>query len=132
LIADLILDRPNPWETLYDPARKSLRGSSEFLRENVNVAVQYREYLARGDVRSTDEIRKGQGAVLREGLKLVAVFRDKNGVLHKRSAVCPHLGCIVKWNDVEATWDCPCHGSRFTALGEVVNGPALSGLDKAS
>jgi glycine/D-amino acid oxidase-like deaminating enzyme/nitrite reductase/ring-hydroxylating ferredoxin subunit len=132
LLADLILGRPNPWESLYNPARKSLRGGTEFLRENVNVAVQYREYLARGDVRSTDEIRNGQGAVLREGLKLLAVFKDKDGILHKRSAVCPHLGCIVKWNDVEATWDCPCHGSRFTALGEVVNGPALSSLEKVS
>ena len=58
----------------------------------------------------------------------VAVYRDATGALHERSAVCPHLGCIVAWNPAEKTWDCPCHGSRFDKFGEVMNGPANVGL----
>ena len=58
----------------------------------------------------------------------VAVFRDASGLLHRRCAVCPHLGCIVAWNGAASTWDCPCHGSRFDRHGAVINGPANTGL----
>jgi Rieske Fe-S protein len=68
--------------------------------------------------------------VLRRGLSKVAVYRDDGGKLHERSAVCPHLGCIVQWNDAEKTWDCPCHGSRFEKLGSVINGPANRALNE--
>lgn len=130
LVTDLIAGRPNRWESLYEPARKKVKGGTEYVRENVNVALQYRDYLARGDASSSDEIAKGSGAVLRRGLKLVAAFRDDQGVLHERSAVCPHLGCVVRWNHVERTWDCPCHGSRFDGLGKVLNGPSPVNLEK--
>jgi Rieske Fe-S protein len=59
------------------------------------------------------------------------VYRDADGQLHELSAVCPHLGCIVHWNAVEKTWDCPCHGSRFAAQGRVINGPANRDLAPA-
>src|SRR5207248_492236 len=74
----------------------------------------------------------GSGAVLGTGLVgKVAVYRDEAGVPHARSAVCRHLGCIVRWNDAEKLWDCPCHGSRFDPYGRVVNGPANSDLPVA-
>ena len=76
-----------------------------------------------------DEIRPGHGAVMRQGLTKLAVYRDDLGALHARSAVCPHLGCIVHWNSLEGTWDCPCHGSRFGTDGRVLNGPAVVGLE---
>jgi Rieske Fe-S protein len=66
--------------------------------------------------------------VLRRGLTKIAVYRDKQGKLHERSAVCPHLGGIVHWNAAETTWDCPCHGSRFDPLGKAINGPTNSDL----
>ena len=67
--------------------------------------------------------------MIREGLRKVAVFRDESGELHKRSAICTHLGCIVGWNKAASTFDCPCHGSRFDPYGVVVNGPASKDLE---
>jgi glycine/D-amino acid oxidase-like deaminating enzyme/nitrite reductase/ring-hydroxylating ferredoxin subunit len=128
LLTDLILDRPNPWEMLYDPSRKSLKSAAEYVKENVNVAKQYLDYVSPGEVSSVDEIRPGQGALVRQGLTKLAVYRDEHGALHPLSAVCPHLGCIVHWNSLEGTWDCPCHGSRFGTDGRVLNGPAAAGL----
>jgi Rieske Fe-S protein len=63
-------------------------------------------------------------------LKKLAIYRDEKGALHTLSAVCPHLGCLVAWNETEKTWDCPCHGSRFGGEGQVLNGPANSGLEE--
>ena len=80
------------------------------------------------DVRSPKQIAPGQGAVVRRGLHLVAVYRDAAGACHERSATCPHLGGVVRWNSAEKSWDCPCHGSRFDALGRVLNGPAVHDL----
>jgi glycine/D-amino acid oxidase-like deaminating enzyme/nitrite reductase/ring-hydroxylating ferredoxin subunit len=124
LLTDLILGRENPWTTLYDPSRKTLGALCHFACENLNIAKQYGEWLTSGDVDSTDQIKPGTGAVVRRGLTKIAAYRDEDGNLHERSAICPHLGCIVHWNDAEATWDCPCHGSRFDRFGVVVNGPA--------
>ena len=124
LIPDLILGRENAWEQLYDPRRKSLRSVGQFAKENLNVAAQYSDLVLPGEVKSVDEIAPGTGAIIREGLHKLAVYKDEAGALTKRSAVCTHLGCIVGWNAVEKTWDCPCHGSRFDKNGNVVNGPA--------
>ncbi|MBY0497805.1 MAG: FAD-dependent oxidoreductase [Cyanobacteria bacterium] len=128
LITDQVAGRHNPWEALYDPGRVTLRATDEFAKENLNVAVQYTDWLSKGDVSSVDDIPKDSGAVMRKGAAKIAVYRDATGSLHERSAVCPHLGCIVQWNPSEKTWDCPCHGSRFTKFGEVMNGPANVGL----
>lgn len=131
LVADLIAGRPNRWATLYDPARKALRAAGEFLRENTNVAAQYLDWLGRGDVPKLADIAAGAGAIVRQGAALLAVYRDETGVCHARSAVCTHLGGVVSWNPLEKTWDCPCHGARFSALGRVLNGPANADLAPA-
>jgi glycine/D-amino acid oxidase-like deaminating enzyme/nitrite reductase/ring-hydroxylating ferredoxin subunit len=128
LIPDLILGIENRWVKLYDPSRVTPRSAVPFLRENMNVAAQYVDWLTPGEVSSPDEIPLGTGAVMRQGTKKFAVYRAEDGTPHIRSAVCPHLFCIVDWNSVEKTWDCPCHGSRFDRFGKVVNGPAISDL----
>ena len=124
LLTDLILGRENPWARLYDPSRKTLQALGRFVQESLNVARQYGDWLTGGDVDSPAQIQPGAGAVIRRGLTKIAVYRDEQGALHERSAVCPHLGGMVHWNDAEKTWDCPCHGSRFDRLGGVLNGPA--------
>lgn len=132
LVRDLILGRENPWITLYDPSRKSLRATPEFAKENLNVVAQYVSWATPGEVSSADEIKHGTGAILRHGMSKIAVYRDGAGQLHERSAVCPHLGCIVSWNSTERSWDCPCHGSRFDTNGAVLNGPTTDPLEQVS
>ena len=131
LLCDLILGRKNPWEKLYAPSRVPVMAAGEFAKEDFNMAAQYADWLTPGDVKSADEIARDSGAIVRRGLEKFAVYRDADGSLHERSAACPHLGCIVHWNPGEKTWDCPCHGSRFDALGHVINGPANRDLPSA-
>ena len=129
LLTDLIQGRRNKWEDLYSPARVRLQALPEYASENINVVGQYADYLTAGDIKSEAELKPGEGAIMRDGMSKIAVHRDRAGKIHKLSAVCPHLGCVVTWNATEATWDCPCHGSRYSADGRVYQGPANADLE---
>jgi glycine/D-amino acid oxidase-like deaminating enzyme/nitrite reductase/ring-hydroxylating ferredoxin subunit len=131
LLTDLIRRRENPWAKLYDPARKSLSSAGTFLSENLNVAAQYLDWVLPASLRSVEDIKREEGVVVQRGLSKLAVYRDGKDKLHQVSASCPHLGCVVHWNSAEKTWDCPCHGSRFSCTGKVLNGPALTDLTHA-
>ena len=130
LLRDLMLGRDNPWSRLYDPSRITLRAFTDLLRENINVGAQLTDWLKEADVGSIDRIAPGQGATIQLRWTKLAVYRDEHGNYHQRSAICPHLGCIVSWNSTEKSWDCPCHGSRFDPYGVVINGPAGRNLDR--
>ncbi len=135
LIPDLILGRNNPWEKIYHPGRLTLKAVPEFVSQNIQAASRYFDWLKGHETADEKFIVPGYGAVIRHGLKHVATYRDERGSLHRMSAVCPHLKCIVTWNGSEKTWDCPCHGSRFDCQGLVLNGPAnecLATLDPVS
>jgi glycine/D-amino acid oxidase-like deaminating enzyme/nitrite reductase/ring-hydroxylating ferredoxin subunit len=129
LLPDLISGRTNAWADIYDPSRKPIRAAFEYVKENVNVAAQYTEWFKGGDVQSVNEIPPGQGAVINDGVSKIAVYRDPDHSIHAVSAVCTHLGCVVNWNSVEKSWDCPCHGSRFDESGRMINGPASKDLE---
>jgi glycine/D-amino acid oxidase-like deaminating enzyme/nitrite reductase/ring-hydroxylating ferredoxin subunit len=128
LLRDLVLGRENPWADYYEPSRKRFAAAGDFLSENLNVARQYATWASGGDVKTLEEIPPGEGAVVRKGIHKLAVFRDETGHFHARSAKCTHLGCAVRWNSAEKSWDCPCHGSRFEISGKVINGPAVTPL----
>ena len=130
LVADLIGGRDNPWQALYDPSRKPVHGLADFASEQANTVARYSEWLTGGDVDSVQEIAAGEGAVVRDGLRKIAVYRDAQGGLHAVSAKCTHLGCAVHWNSAERSWDCPCHASRFDIEGKVLHGPAPEPLEK--
>lgn len=132
LLTDLILGRSNPWRDLYDPSRVRSGAAVEWVKENLNVALQYASWLTPGEVSSIDQIAPNTGAVIVDHGRKVAAFKDERGAVHKRSAVCPHLGCIVAWNPAASTWDCPCHGSRFDRFGAVFNGPSPKDLELVS
>jgi glycine/D-amino acid oxidase-like deaminating enzyme/nitrite reductase/ring-hydroxylating ferredoxin subunit len=131
IVTDLIDGRANPWVELYDPSRKSLQAAASFIDENANVLGHLvKDWIGRGTVKERRDIPLASGAIVRDGLNLLAVYRDNDGRFHELSAACTHLGCVVQWNDVEKSWDCPCHGSRFAPDGEVLNGPAAKPLER--
>ncbi len=124
---DSFLGQANPWSGLFSPHRVEVRagGLREYFKENVDYPVyMLKQRLTPPKVKSPDAIANGDGAVLKIAGERVACSRDDSGKLHKVSAVCTHMGCLVQWNGAEKTWDCPCHGSRFSPVGKVVAGPA--------
>jgi glycine/D-amino acid oxidase-like deaminating enzyme/nitrite reductase/ring-hydroxylating ferredoxin subunit len=128
LCADAILERDNPWAELYSPSRfKPLAQLRGLVSQNADVPVhlvgdRLKAALAHGDV------PRGEGRVMRHDGHALAVYHDERGEFHLLSPVCPHMGCYVQWNDGEKSWDCPCHGSRFSATGALLNGPAVDDL----
>ena len=130
LMADLITTGQSPWQALYEPSRMPMRSLTNFARENMTAVKNFAEYLAPGEISSYDDLQKGEGGIVRDGLQKVAAYRDTNGKLHKYSAACTHVGCHVHWNSFERCWDCPCHGSQFATDGTALNAPAISPLAK--
>ena len=132
IVSDLVLGRSNPYTELYDATRvKPITAAYDYVTENAAFPAHLmkdRLTTLNAESRSVDSLRKGEGAIFSTGDGKVAVCRDREGALHSLSPVCTHLACDVAWNHAEQTWDCPCHGSRFTPEGKVVNGPAVADL----
>ncbi|HEY9679560.1 MAG TPA: FAD-dependent oxidoreductase [Drouetiella sp.] len=131
ILNDLICGRANSSAALFDPTRLPLTSPIDFVKETVNAAVQYFDFVSKPDVTSVMEIHPGEGAIVTRGGEKIAVCRDDHGNICERSAICPHMGGVVQWNSLEKTWDCPVHGSRFDMSGTVLNGPAKEGLAEA-
>ena len=130
LLRDVIVDEASSWEEVYNPSRKTPAGILNFARENLTTVQNLAEYVMPGELGSANELKPGEGGTMRDGLRILAICKDLDGKLHRHSAACSHLGCIVHWNSTEQCWDCPCHGSQFAPDGSVLNGPATVGLGK--
>ena len=154
LLSDLILGRNNIWSTLYDPSREvkeektsgsfsgdgddndndnSMDSSSSSNKNNSN-KNDWEKKISH----SIESLELEQGIIIegkeskREEEKKdpVAIYKDGKGTVYTFSAVCTHLGCIISWNSLEKSFDCPCHGSRFSNRGKVINGPANNNLEQ--
>lgn len=134
LITDDILGKEHPWFKLYSPTRFTpIASAKQFAKESFTVVTHLlKDHLAYGEVANLKEIKNGEGKSLTVDGEKVAAYRDENSELHIVSSVCTHLGCIVHFNSAEKSWDCPCHGSRFTIDGKVIEGPAYKNLAKPS
>lgn len=118
--------REGPWK----PNRLSLSATPQLVADGLDAARCWvGDRLGRADEATPGALAPGEGGLLDVDGERRAVFRDDGGRLHILSPVCPHLGCLVRWNGTARTWDCPCHGSRFAATGAVLEGPAMSGLE---
>lgn len=134
IVSDAICGRRNPWADLFDPKRVAIaRGLWDYVKENVDYPYYLiRSRFAGAQGREVRSIRRGEGRIVEHDGAKVAAYRSDTGKLTLRSAICTHMGCVVAWNEAERTWDCPCHGSRFTPEGQVVSGPAEAPLPSAA
>ena len=131
LLADLLQGVQNPWAALYDPGRIDPRASaSKLVKENVGVAKELAEGFVRAAGGSPDDLAPGEAGVFLTRQGRTAAYRDEAGSVHAVSARCTHMGCSVRFNDAERSWDCPCHGSRFALDGAVLQGPAVEPLEQ--
>ena len=127
---DAYLQRKNKWIDLFSVRRKTFGATWDFIKENADFPY----YLVKDRLKVLEDkkpaaLARGEGKILKVDGQKLACYRDEHGTLHKVSAACTHLGCLVHWNDAEKTWDCPCHGSRFKPTGEVIAGPAETPLE---
>jgi glycine/D-amino acid oxidase-like deaminating enzyme/nitrite reductase/ring-hydroxylating ferredoxin subunit len=131
MATDAVLGRENPWADLFSVNRKKIRGGVwDYVTENVDYPYyMLRDWLKGPEAEKTSQVKRGEGKILQIDGERVACSRDEKGQMHAVSAVCTHMGCLVHWNSTEHTWDCPCHGSRFEATGEVIAGPAEQPLE---
>lgn len=129
-IAALLFDQKAHFAEVFDPSRKpaALTSIADFASGRAHDARNLGGYLTGGEIASTDELKPGEGAILRRGPAKVAAYRDDDGKLVERSATCTHVGCLVHWNPLERCWDCPCHGSQFQPDGSVICAPAIHPL----
>lgn len=131
LLTDRIVGRNNPWAGFYDSKRLAVAQSAkEFVGENLNVAQHWFGDRIQTPGDPLEELRPGEGTVIRRGGQAIAAYKQEDGTLQGLSAVCTHLACIVHWNNAERSWDCPCHGSRFDLDGSVIQGPAVRPLEQ--
>lgn len=133
IISDAILGKENQWARIYDPKRFTpVASAKRFAKENIDVATHLlKDYLFKGTEKELREVRSGEGKIVEVDNKKVAAYRDEQDQLHLVSPVCTHMGCLVHWNNGEKSWDCPCHGSRFSVDGEVLEGPAFDPLPQS-
>ena len=127
---DVVMGVKSPWRDLFDPHRKTLSATWDYIVENKDYPFYLvRDRLAKTDKGGVQDLARGEGRIVKVDGKKVAAYRADDGSLTQLSPVCTHMGCIVHWNGAEKTWDCPCHGSRFTAAGAVLGGPAEAPLN---
>lgn len=135
LITDLIIGKNNPWAEIYSPKRGAPASSETVFGTGVrlwNTVEGIKDLLpfAGADSVDIEDLAPCGGCVVQSGVSKVAVYKDEKGCVHKFSAVCPHLGCVVKWNPIDGVFNCPCHGSIFDHNGTVINGPANVDLSR--
>jgi len=131
LLSDLVMERKNEWAKLYDSLRfRPLASAKDFLWENKDYAYcMVKDRITPTEKSaSLSEVKPGEGKIVEFKGEKVAVYHDEAGAIRACSAVCPHMGCLVRFNNAEKTWDCPCHGSQFDTSGTVLHGPARSDL----
>lgn len=128
LLKDLIVHGRSDYQDVYNPSRKTITASAkEFVKENLNVAKE----LIKGKFSSLPydfEIKPGEGKIINGLGERTGAFKDEKGALHLVNTTCTHMGCELQWDSAERSWDCPCHGSRFTYEGDIIEGPAVMPL----
>lgn len=131
LLKDILLNKENPYADLFTPSRFHADPEiKKFISTNLDVA----KHLLKGKLefvpKDPGDLHHDQGSVVMVNGKRAGAYKDQDGVLHIVDTTCTHLGCEIEWNHGDRTWDCPCHGSRYSVDGEVIEGPTTTPLKK--
>ncbi len=134
LFRDLLVHNSSKWLELFDPSRiKPVAGFSNFVRENTDTALKWMgKFFPAHKLQQLSELAAGEGKIVKYEGETIALYKGEDGNFSALSPTCTHMGCHVAWNSAEMTWDCPCHGGRFTTDGKVITGPADRDLDRAT
>ncbi|MCC5894325.1 MAG: FAD-dependent oxidoreductase [Alkalibacterium sp.] len=132
ILSDIVLERPNAYTHLFNPTRSKfkLKDATQFTKKNAAVSKDLIWTKAKRPDKTPDDLKADEGGIVSVDGKKLGGYRDKEGTLHLIKTTCTHMGCGLEWNDGERSWDCPCHGSRFSYSGEVLNGPAVKPLKR--
>ncbi len=132
LLTDLITKGESPYAELFDPTRiKMVAGFNKFVKENADVIKQFvGKRLAEEKMNALADLAPGEAKVVTYEGESIALYKGENGALHAVNPVCTHAKCKVGWNSAEKSWDCPCHGARYSPDGDVLTGPSTAGLEK--
>ena len=132
MLADQVQGKENPYAKIYNPTRPKMKAvdAASFVKDNASVAKELVKGKLKRPSKTVDQLAKGEGAHVKVNGKRAGGYKDQYGQVHIVSTTCTHMGCEVGWNDAESSWDCPCHGSRFSYTGEVLEGPAVKPLKR--
>jgi Rieske Fe-S protein len=131
-LTELIVKGESKYEKLFNPNRiKPVAGFESFVKEAADVVAKFiGDRFSKVKIKELGEIAHGEAKVVKYEGNSIALYKDEKGGLHAVNPACSHINCIVGWNSAEKTWDCPCHGSRFSMDGEVLSAPARKDLEK--
>ncbi len=130
ILCDAVCGIENPYAGLFSPMRLHGFGRKKFFKDVAESAIGISKGIFHIPLKQAESLLRGEGGIVRIGLRRYACYRDMDGVLHKMSAKCPHMGCELAWNQEEKSFDCPCHGSRFSCDGELLDNPSRYKLSK--
>ena len=130
-LSELIIKGESEYAKLFNPDRlKPVAGFSNFVKENFDAVKEFfGKRVSKEKLNELSGIAHGEGRLVKYEGKSLALYKDEHGEVHAVNPTCPHAKCSVGWNSAEKSWDCPCHGSRFSVDGEVLTGPSVSALE---
>ena len=134
LLTRMITNQASPFKDLYDPNRlKPVAGFANFVSHNADVVKQFAsKWFSHEELHELAELATKEGKIVKFKDEKIAIYKDNDGGIHALSPICTHVGCEVKWNNAELSWDCPCHGARYSYDGRVLNGPTIKNLAKVN
>ena len=131
IITDKILGQENEYEEIFKSTRlepiKNIKEVTNMVKESVNSLVAKKLELPQEEA---NQIQNGEGKIVEVNGQKIGIYKNNEGEIYKVNPVCKHLGCELSWNNLDKTWDCPCHGSRYDFKGNLIYGPSVKDLDK--
>lgn len=131
-LKEILLNENTRYSAIFNPNRvKPVAGFTNFIKHNADVVKQFAgKWFSHEELPELADLAPGEARVVMFENKKLAIFKSNEGGIHAVSPICTHMKCEVKWNEAEKTWDCPCHGARYSYDGKVVTGPASADLEQ--